>query len=355
MSLVPLERVQNDAIVSRIGEVLSSMQDAAHQDPSNPAGMTCEPNAHDPISMTAHTSNTTSSTITSNNAEGVLTLDTQKLRAAAGGGQQPYDDDEDNALNLNTPEILQAVAAFKKKLEDRDNDLRQARQQIVDQRLEALVKAVKQEKNLTLHANANATVEGVRDEEVSEVAHRETGKRNVSNLPAWMTAAANQNKSEGDASALGTLSANESTAEVASSGTKRKLVLSDANQDVNNRKQKLDLNENNISAIRSANQAEDQAAADESSSMIDKDQLFASKINWDAVDKIDITVSIRPWVTEKIVDYLGEEEVTLIDFVMHQISKHCTPQEVLEELTMVLDEDAEGFVVSLWQKLLAIP
>ncbi len=60
---------------------------------------------------------------------------------------------------------------------------------------------------------------------------------------------------------------------------------------------------------------------------------------------------MKPWVTKKIVDYLGEEENTLIDFIMGKIAAHTVPSEILQQLTLVLDEEAEIFVVKMWRML----
>lgn len=60
---------------------------------------------------------------------------------------------------------------------------------------------------------------------------------------------------------------------------------------------------------------------------------------------------MKPWVTKKIMEYLGEEEKTLIDFIMGKIAAHTPPNEILQQLTLVLDEEAEIFVVKMWRML----
>jgi len=343
MSLVPLEKKQNEAIVARIQDLLVKQKEQ-----------------QDLLAMDNSGSNQSTNTNTAGNEEKVyhkveakneedkkIKLDKEKLRAAAGGGQ--YDEEEDP---LNAPEILDAVAAFKKKLEDRDADLRNARQVIVDKKLEELVKKVKERKN-----NATIINPGLENKSDGNVAvvpptgsgARETSKRGVSNLPAWMTAVEN---GQGQESATDAKSGKDGGDILPNN--KRKLDVDPANEDSRSRKQKIELADGaSMAAIRAANEAED-AASKEEKEEISKEVLFSSTVNWEAVDKIDISSTIKPWVTEKIVEYLGEEEVTLIDFVIHQISKHCSPHEMLDELTMVLDEDAEGFVVLLWKKLVSI-
>lgn len=58
---------------------------------------------------------------------------------------------------------------------------------------------------------------------------------------------------------------------------------------------------------------------------------------------------MKPWVTKKIVEYLGEEEPTLIDFVVNKMGDHMAPQEILGQLTFVLEDEAEVFVIKLWR------
>lgn len=60
---------------------------------------------------------------------------------------------------------------------------------------------------------------------------------------------------------------------------------------------------------------------------------------------------MRPWVSKKITEYLGEEEKTLIDFIMNKITAHTPPEEMLSALSPILDEEAPIFVVKMWRML----
>lgn len=84
-----------------------------------------------------------------------------------------------------------------------------------------------------------------------------------------------------------------------------------------------------------------------------RDELFAYPLNWAALDKHDIISEVMAaWVSKKIVEYLGEEEDQLRDFIVNKLRAHCRPVELLEELGMVLDEDAAlPFVLKLWRML----
>ena len=86
---------------------------------------------------------------------------------------------------------------------------------------------------------------------------------------------------------------------------------------------------------------------------IDKDKLFAYEVDWHSADRYSVIDSaLKSWVVRKMVEYLGEEEATLTDFIMNKLNSHCRPQELLTELMPVLDEDAEQFVIKLWRMLI---
>jgi len=83
-----------------------------------------------------------------------------------------------------------------------------------------------------------------------------------------------------------------------------------------------------------------------------KEDLFKIDVDWSLIDKHKIVDrKMKPWVTKKILEYLGEEEKTLIDFIMGKITAHTPPYEILQQLTHVLDDEAEMFVVKMWRML----
>jgi len=61
---------------------------------------------------------------------------------------------------------------------------------------------------------------------------------------------------------------------------------------------------------------------------------------------------MKAWITKKVVEYLGEEEQTLINFITTKLNGRCKPKELLSELEAVLDDDAEQFVIKLWRMLI---
>ncbi|CAK9301208.1 unnamed protein product [Gordionus sp. m RMFG-2023] len=83
-----------------------------------------------------------------------------------------------------------------------------------------------------------------------------------------------------------------------------------------------------------------------------KTKLFAYNIQWDLVDNILMEKRIKPWINKKIVEYIGEEELTLVDFICSKLLNNNSPQSILDDILMVLDEEAEVFVVKLWRLLI---
>ncbi|CAB4059758.1 RBM25 [Lepeophtheirus salmonis] len=84
----------------------------------------------------------------------------------------------------------------------------------------------------------------------------------------------------------------------------------------------------------------------------DRAALFAYKVDWDMVDNQLMEKRIRPWVNKKIAEYIGEPEPTLTDFICSKVLAGSSPKAVLEDVQMVLDEEAEVFVVKMWRLLI---
>lgn len=84
----------------------------------------------------------------------------------------------------------------------------------------------------------------------------------------------------------------------------------------------------------------------------DKAALFEYKVDWDLVDNVLMEKRIRPWVNKKIAEYIGEPEPTLTDFICSKVLAGSTPKAVLDDVQMVLDEEAEVFVVKMWRLLI---
>ncbi len=84
----------------------------------------------------------------------------------------------------------------------------------------------------------------------------------------------------------------------------------------------------------------------------EKTALFEYNIDWDMVDNQLMERRIRPWVNKKIAEYIGEPEPTLTDFICSKVLAGSTPKAILEDVGMVLDDEAEVFVVKMWRLLI---
>lgn len=61
---------------------------------------------------------------------------------------------------------------------------------------------------------------------------------------------------------------------------------------------------------------------------------------------------MRSYVSKKVAEFLGEEEPSLISFILTKLKKHCHPAELLQELQPVFDVDAESFILKMWRMFL---
>lgn len=100
----------------------------------------------------------------------------------------------------------------------------------------------------------------------------------------------------------------------------------------------------------------------------EKNALFSYPLDKSAIDNT-IERKIRPWINKKIIEYIGEPEPTLVDFICSKVLAGSTPQGILDDVQMVsykytlvqiysihalqvLDEEAEVFVVKMWRLLI---
>eukprot|EP00824_Muranothrix_gubernata_P011590 TRINITY_DN25074_c0_g1_i1.p1 TRINITY_DN25074_c0_g1~~TRINITY_DN25074_c0_g1_i1.p1 ORF type:complete len:707 (+),score=221.82 TRINITY_DN25074_c0_g1_i1:212-2122(+) len=81
------------------------------------------------------------------------------------------------------------------------------------------------------------------------------------------------------------------------------------------------------------------------------EELFAYSVKWQVVDKGHIAEKLRPWVSKKMTEFLGEEEKELIDFILEKIKSHSDPTELVDDMKEILEGEAEAFVGRLWWML----
>ncbi|XP_075723118.1 RNA-binding protein 25 isoform X1 [Rhipicephalus microplus] len=83
-----------------------------------------------------------------------------------------------------------------------------------------------------------------------------------------------------------------------------------------------------------------------------KEELFNFNFDRSLVDNALMDKRIRPWINKKIIEYIGEEEPTLVDFICSKVLAGSAAQSILNDVSMVLDEEAEVFVVKMWRLLI---
>ncbi|KAL8121226.1 RNA-binding motif protein 25-like isoform X1 [Apium graveolens] len=83
-----------------------------------------------------------------------------------------------------------------------------------------------------------------------------------------------------------------------------------------------------------------------------KDELFSYEINWAVYDKNKLHERMRPWISKKITEFLGEEETSLVNYIVSTTQEHVNASEVLDRLQSILDDEAEMFVLKMWRMLI---
>jgi len=85
----------------------------------------------------------------------------------------------------------------------------------------------------------------------------------------------------------------------------------------------------------------------------DQEKLFQYPIDWELVEKNDLVEKVmRVWIDARIQEYLGEQEADLTNFAVGLLAHHIPPKDIKSEMEMVLVEDAEGFVVKMWRRII---
>ena len=86
----------------------------------------------------------------------------------------------------------------------------------------------------------------------------------------------------------------------------------------------------------------------------DSKSVFAYPVDWKAYHEggAALREKIAAWVSKKTTELLGEEEVSMVEFIMSQLDEHAAPSKLLEELSAVLDEEANPFVFKLFRMVI---
>lgn len=80
------------------------------------------------------------------------------------------------------------------------------------------------------------------------------------------------------------------------------------------------------------------------------EELERYNIKWEYFDRAGTTVhrKILGWIGKKIRELMGEDELSFCEFIFQELISHRAPTELICNLTEVLDEDTESFVVKLF-------
>jgi len=82
--------------------------------------------------------------------------------------------------------------------------------------------------------------------------------------------------------------------------------------------------------------------------------VFAYKVKWEQIDRgpADVKERISGWIGKKIKELLGEEEPSFCEFIISQVTAHEDASQLCANLRDVLDEDADPFVMKLYQVII---
>lgn len=79
---------------------------------------------------------------------------------------------------------------------------------------------------------------------------------------------------------------------------------------------------------------------------------FYSILTYFALYQHELHEKMRPWISKKITEFLGEEEKTLVDYIVSSTQEHVKASHMLELLQAILDDEAEMFVLKMWRMLI---
>ncbi|KAI6236784.1 hypothetical protein M3Y95_00195000 [Aphelenchoides besseyi] len=80
-----------------------------------------------------------------------------------------------------------------------------------------------------------------------------------------------------------------------------------------------------------------------------KAELFKHEVDWSHLDNALVVQRIKPWVEKKIREYIGDDEPSLVTFICERVEARSEPTRLLGDLAMILDDEAESFMIKLWR------
>ncbi|GMT09099.1 hypothetical protein PFISCL1PPCAC_396 [Pristionchus fissidentatus] len=79
----------------------------------------------------------------------------------------------------------------------------------------------------------------------------------------------------------------------------------------------------------------------------DKEGLFAFEVKSDHLP--GVMGRVKNWVAKKIREYIGEEDQSLIEFIVEKVQAGSSPSQIQDDLSMIIDNDAGAFTIKLWR------
>eukprot|EP01135_Chromosphaera_perkinsii_P004923 Nk52_evm28s304 gene=Nk52_evmTU28s304 len=79
----------------------------------------------------------------------------------------------------------------------------------------------------------------------------------------------------------------------------------------------------------------------------EKEALFAFSIDYNAMNS-SLQQKLNEWVKHEISVFLGEDEPDLRNFICEQVLNKLPPTELINEISMVMDDESDSFVQKLW-------
>ncbi|KAJ3104635.1 hypothetical protein HDU97_009026 [Phlyctochytrium planicorne] len=84
----------------------------------------------------------------------------------------------------------------------------------------------------------------------------------------------------------------------------------------------------------------------------DKENLIAFPIKWKYIDQTLVDSKLRPFISKKVTEVLGEEDKDLTEFIAGSVRKHISADKLIDELIQALDEEAEILVLKLYRMVI---
>lgn len=60
---------------------------------------------------------------------------------------------------------------------------------------------------------------------------------------------------------------------------------------------------------------------------------------------------IRPWINKKIIEYIGEPEPTLVDFICSKVMAGSSPQGILDDVQMVITSRNTSYAIAFYRHI----